>query len=161
MKNSGLSRTLRECGSLRQVGLGIACALITIVGGSASAEIRGERSFAFVGEHDPTQIVYALRYGADVVTRGKGEFRLYLTGGRSVLAFVPVYKPAALVHREYHAIRAKAPQLQVIACKEMVDRVKAAAKAPSIPFLPGVSVVSCKDQRKKLLADGWTPALGM
>lgn len=123
-------------------------------------EARAEKSFAFVSDHDPEKIIYALKYGADVV-RAKGQFRLYLGGGRSVLMFVPVYKKAALVHKAYREIHAKSPGVKVIACKEVVDQVKKAVKASAIPFLPGVTVASCKNQKKDMLSGGWRPAIGL
>lgn len=125
-----------------------------------AGEARAEKTFAFVGDHDPGKVIYALKYGADVV-RAKGQFRLFLGGGRSVLMFVPVYKKAALVHKAYREIHAKAPGVKVIACKEVVDKVKKAVKASRIPFLPGVRVRPCKDKKKEMLSDGWRPALGM
>jgi len=140
----------------------LAAAVCALGSAQSFAQSAPTRGFTALTGHNPSAASYALRYGADVVTREKGQFRIYLTHPRSVLMFVPAYRQAALVHREYREIHARVPRLEVIACGDAVEAIKKALKVPRVPVLPGVRIESCKKGlNRQLLADGWSRMMGV
>ena len=71
-------------------------------------------------------------------------------------------KAESAAKAEYAALRPKQPKgMKVVACKEHVEIIKAKAKWPYVPLMAGISVAPCTDIKKKLLAQGWRPIMGL
>ena len=146
----GLTQSLLALASLAIPALGPTAA-------SATATVGADKVYAFIEQHDPTRLSYALRYGQDLFKSNKqAQFELYLAK-RGVILAMP---GSNWVQQEYVAIRRANPRLKVVACAETVKQVEQSAKR-RLPLLPGVTVQPCKERIKALAPAGWSQVPGL
>ena len=146
----GLTRSLLALASL-------AIPTLAPTAAEAAATVGADKVYAFIEQHDPTRLSYALRYGQDLFkTNKQAQFELYLAK-RGVILALP---GSNWVQREYVAIRQANPRLKVVACAETVRQVEQSAKR-RLPLLPGITVEPCKPRIKALVSAGWSQVPGL
>ena len=146
----GLTRSLLALASLAISALAPSVA-------DAAATVGTEKVYAFIEQHDPTRLSYALRYGQDLFkTNKQAQFELYLAK-RGVILALP---GSNWVQQEYVNIRRANPRLKVVACAETVKQAEQSAKR-RLPLLPGITVEPCKLRIKTLVSAGWSQVPGL
>ena len=128
-----------------------------IPGGGVPASARPEdRWYAFITDHDPRQF-WTLLYTADDMLADGGKFRIYMDARGILLAITG----STLTQKDYMAIRKRRPGLELLVCKETLQRLLAGLKGRRIPpLLPGVRVVPCNGILSTLDQEGWRRAPG-
>jgi hypothetical protein len=136
----------------------LAALLLAAAALPAAAQDRpGDRQYAVLTDHLPVAFDRALRTGADLIDRGQVKaFELLLTGRGLILA-IPGSTNA---QRGVVDLLRRHRGLRIVACKETVDALAAAARhRPQL--LPGTVVEPCIGRLRKMDAAGWQRVPGL
>lgn len=141
----------------RHLALGLLLALLATGAGDAAAR-PDDRWYAFIMDHDPRKFWTIIHTADDLLSDG-GRFRLFMDGRGVLLAI----SGSTITQKDYIEIRRRRPGLELVVCKETMQRLLAGLKGRRIPpLLPGVRVEPCNGILSTLDKDGWRrpPGLG-
>ena len=145
------SRTVR--GRLAMALLALAC--LAVSPGDAGAR-PDDRWYAFIMDHDPRKFWTILHTADDMLADG-GKFRLYMDGRGILLGITG----STLTQKDYMDIHRRRPGLELLVCKETLQRLLAGLKGRRIPpLLPGIRIVPCNGILSTLDKEGWRRAPG-
>lgn len=118
-----------------------------------------DRWYVFISDHDPRQFWTMIHTADDMLANG-GRFRIYMNARGVLLGYVG----STMTQKDYMEIHRRRPGLELMACKETIDRLMAGLKGRRAPpLLPGLKVVPCHGVLSELDKEGWrrVPGFGL